>query len=116
MSKEVAMKKLLLLGVGILVISFMACSGGNQIAVSDKMNDFLSTLADTSSIIAAAEKYGYSSENVPLGMYELKEPVVAKVEKEGQQTLYFVNVTHGMIKENIIVVWDGDVVVDVRRD
>ncbi|MBN1799767.1 MAG: hypothetical protein JW822_14415 [Spirochaetales bacterium] len=108
------MKKLLLLGVGILVISIMACSGGNQIAISDKMNDFLSTLSDTNSIIAAAEKYGYSPENVPLGIYELKEPIVTKVEKQGQQTLYFVNVTHGEIKDDIIVVWDGDVVVDVR--
>ena len=109
------MKKLLVLSVGFVVLSFIiACGGAQQLPVSNSMRDFLDTSIRDRSFVTAAEKYGLQPEQLPAGIYDLKGAVVTKIEKNDTQTLYIVNVTHDEQKDDYVIAWDGDTIVSFK--
>jgi hypothetical protein len=105
------MKKLLVLGVGIVILSIIMSCGGAQLPVSNSMRDFLDTSIRDRSFVTASEKYGFPPENLPPGINDLKGAIVEKVEQHDQQTLYIVNVTHDEQKDDYVITWDGDTIV-----
>ncbi|WP_462280280.1 hypothetical protein [Salinivirga cyanobacteriivorans] len=96
----------------IAAISF-SCSGGPE--VSPEMQGFMDEISATGSMIDAAEKYGYNAQEMPLDLYELKEPTVKEVTKEGEKVEYLVNIKHGLIDSDVIVVWKDKVIVNIKE-
>mgnify|MGYP006286327633 FL=1 len=96
----------------IAAISF-SCASGPE--VSPEMQGFMDEISATGSMIDAAEKYGYNAQEMPLDLYELKEPTVKKVTKDGEKVEYLVNIKHGLIDSDVIVVWKDKVIVNIKE-
>ncbi|MCH8905249.1 MAG: hypothetical protein IIA45_15225 [Bacteroidetes bacterium] len=113
------MKKLLsTLFMGALFVSFMSCGGGGSVEVSAEMQEFLDEISSSSSIVTAAGKYGYGyeeagEEDIPLDLYELKEPSVKKKISILGQTCYQVNVKHGVFDSDFLVCWEDGKIVSI---
>lgn len=94
----------------VIAISLVAC-GGSSVEVSKEMKGFMEKIEATNSIIDAAEAYGYEEEQIPLDLYTLESPSVKEVKEEKGETVYTMNVKHGIIDSNVKVFWkDGKVV------
>ena len=65
-------------------------------------------------MIDAAAKYGYEADEIPLDLYDLKEPSVKKTEQEGANTCYLVNIKHGMIDSNVKICWNTGKIVSIE--
>ena len=79
------------------------------------MQGFMDEISATGSMSDAAGKYGYNADEMPLDLYELKEPTVKEVKKEGEKVMYHVNIKHGLIDSDVIVVWKDKVIVDIKE-
>ena len=97
----------------ILSLSFISC--GSSVEVSDEMKAFMSAIDSTNSMDDAAETYGYSNEDMPLGYYEVKEPTITGSNIEGETTCYDVNVKHGLVDSNINVCWEEGRIVSITE-
>ncbi|PLX19960.1 MAG: hypothetical protein C0599_09955 [Salinivirgaceae bacterium] len=106
------MKKLTLIFAAFLSLLFYSCGGG--VEVSPEMQGFMDEINATNSMIDAAEKYGYNADEMPLDLYELKDPTVTKVEKDGDKTMYYTNFKHGIIDSDVIICWKDKVIVNIK--
>ncbi|HKK58446.1 MAG TPA: hypothetical protein VJ937_03135 [Salinivirga sp.] len=107
------MRKLVYFFTLIIAAISISCSSGPE--VSPEMQGFMDEISATGSMIDAAEKYGYNAQEMPLDLYELKEPTVKKVTKEGEKVEYLVNIKHGLIDSDVIVVWKDKVIVNIKE-
>jgi hypothetical protein len=96
------------------IIAFIAYSCGGGVEVSPEMQGFMDEINATNSMIEAAEKYGYNADEMPLDLYELKDPTVTKVEKDGDKTMYYTNIKHGLIDSDVIICWKDKVIVNIK--
>lgn len=106
------MKKVVLILAAIATFLTISCGGG--VKISPEMQGFMDEINATNSMIEAAEKFGYNADNMPLDLYELKEPTVTKVEKNGDKTMYYTNIKHGLIDSDVIIIWKDKVIVDIK--
>jgi hypothetical protein len=77
------MRKVVLFLAAIAAFLTFSCGGG--VEVSPEMKGFMEEINKTNSMIEAAEKYGYNADEMPLDLYELKDPTVTKVEMDGDK-------------------------------
>lgn len=96
------------------VFGMMSC-GGSKVEVSAEMQGFMDKIAETNSIIDAAEAYSYEAESMPLDLYTLEEPSVKAVKEEDGKTVYTMNVKHGMIDSDIMICWKDKKVVNIKE-
>jgi hypothetical protein len=106
------MKKLLFLGAVILIMGIFAFAQ-NAFVGTNKIVDFTSPSANSIALIPAVERYGQSQDLTPLGLYDLKDALVTTIDKNGEQTLSFVNITNIPGLNDLMVTWDGNTVIDV---
>ncbi|MEL6813101.1 MAG: hypothetical protein AAFP76_17400 [Bacteroidota bacterium] len=106
------MRKLILT---LTAISFLAVSCGESVEVSPEMQGFMEAIDATNSMDDAAEKYGFTSDDIALGFYELKNPEVTAATTEGATTCYDVNIKHGIIDSNVKVCWEDGKITSISE-
>ncbi|MDA3819478.1 MAG: hypothetical protein PF590_03285 [Candidatus Delongbacteria bacterium] len=98
-----------------ITVGLTSCGGGSDTEVSEEMQGFMTKIENTNSIVDAAEAYGYEADEMPLDLYELKEPSVkSTTDKEGK-TIYTMNVKHGMIDSDVKIIWEENEIVDIQE-
>ncbi len=108
------MKKSKFLLVSSLVLTiFLFVSCGKSVEVSAEMQGFMEAITSTKSIDDAAEKYGYSNDEIPLSLYELGASKVTASTIEGTTTCYALNVQHGLVDSNINVCWENGKIISI---
>ncbi|AUP78233.1 hypothetical protein [Flavivirga eckloniae] len=109
------MKKssLLLSSLILTICLFVSC--GSSTEVSPEMQGFITAISSTKSIDKAAEKYGYSNDEIPLGYYELGEAKVTSSTVQGTKTCYALNVKHGLVDSDINVCWEGAKIISITE-
>ena len=101
----------------ILVVCGLAfiCGCEKGAEVSAEMKGFMDTLSTSKGITQPAEKFGFKADDIPLDLYELKEPKVTGTKTVGKSTCYTMNVKHGMVDSNVDVCWEAGKVVNIKE-
>ncbi|MFB6258807.1 MAG: hypothetical protein ABEH38_08940 [Flavobacteriales bacterium] len=109
------MKRSLTLFLSLLIALFFTACGAGGPKVSKEMKGFMKKLEKSNSISDAAAAYGYEAKDIPLDLYELKNPNVVKSKKKDGSTCYTMKVDHGMVHSKVNVCWKKKKVVGISE-
>ncbi len=99
----------------VLIIFTLFTSCGSSVKTTPEMEAFLVAIDSTNSMDDAAAIFEYSTNDMPLGYYEVKEPTVVASIIEGKKTCYHINVKHAFTSNDINVCWEEGKIVSISN-